>query len=85
MRNRFLRTRLGTVLVLGMSALAVLIWGRLKLVTGVPRSAYAVPKLTPIELIPRPRVEPARRQAVEPARRHAVEAPAAATPHPIGD
>lgn len=34
---------LGFVLVLGLSVLAALLWARLKLVTGLPRSAYADP------------------------------------------
>ena len=51
-RGNFMATRspkmrrprfLGVLLMLGLSVLAALLWARLKLVTGLPRSAYADP------------------------------------------
>jgi len=43
------------VLCLVMSGLALLLWARLKLVTGAPRTAYAVPRAidTPSKPLPR--------------------------------
>jgi hypothetical protein len=41
-----------TVLCLLLSGLALLLWARLKLVTGAPRTAYAVP--TAAEHAPKP-------------------------------
>ncbi|MBL9031110.1 MAG: hypothetical protein JNM80_05325 [Phycisphaerae bacterium] len=79
------RTRFGLLFAVGACALTALIWGRLKLVTGIPRSAYAEPEAagTPAP-IPQ-RAEPARRQATEPARRRAVEPQRADGARPIGD
>lgn len=38
------RKRIAGIACLMLSVVAILLWGRLKLVTGVPRSAYAEPK-----------------------------------------
>ena len=38
-----------TILCLALSALALLLWARLKLVTGIPRTALAVPAHTAAE------------------------------------
>lgn len=38
------RRTLSLALVLGGGLLAALLWGRLKLVTGIPRTAYAEPE-----------------------------------------
>ena len=38
------RSRLLAALCFALSILAILLWGRLKLVTGVPRTAYADPQ-----------------------------------------
>lgn len=86
MLSRRTRSRGGVLLAAGAGALAVLIWGRLKLVTGIPRSAYAEPEGLPRAVEPAPqRAEPARRQAAEPARRKASEPRQADGTHPIGD
>lgn len=37
------RKRLAGIACLALSVVAILLWGRLKLVTGAPRSAYADP------------------------------------------
>ena len=37
------RGRLAAAMCLALSLLAILLWGKLKLVTGVPRTAYAQP------------------------------------------
>lgn len=52
---------LSAFLVLGLSVLAALLWARLKLVTGLPRSAYADPAL-PAEVrgVERPVATPER-------------------------
>ena len=41
------RGRLAAVACLALSLLAILLWGKLKLVTGVPRTAYADPSSKP--------------------------------------
>jgi hypothetical protein len=41
------RTRLAAGFLLALSIFAILIWGKLKLVTTVPRTAYAEPKEAP--------------------------------------
>lgn len=42
--TRKLRPLAAGALCLTLSVLALLLWGKLKLVTGVPRTAYAVPR-----------------------------------------
>ncbi len=56
---------------MALSVFAILLWGKLKLVTGVPRTAYAVPEEAPQS--PPPRV---------PAPRPKPKAPAATTQVP---
>ena len=46
-RSTTVRQRVGMALGLGISLLAILLWGKLKLVAGVPRTAYADPKAAP--------------------------------------
>lgn len=38
--------------ILACSALALLLWSKLKLVSGIPRTAYAVPEAQPPERVP---------------------------------
>ena len=46
---------------IALSVFALLLWGKLKLVTGVPRTAYAVPEQGPVSPPPRtPRPAPKR-------------------------
>lgn len=59
------RAMAGAAACLALSVLALLIWAKLKLVTGVPRTAYAEPKV----------VAPA-----EPPERATAQRPAAAKP-----
>ncbi len=43
-RSPLRRRRLWSALMLAVSVLAALLWARLKLVTGLPRTAYADPE-----------------------------------------
>ncbi len=48
------RTVAITFATFALSIFAILLWGRLKLVAGVPRTAYAEPN----QLVPPPKVQP---------------------------
>jgi hypothetical protein len=48
------RKRIAGLACLALSVVAILLWGRLKLVTGVPRSAYADPSKAVKPGIPTP-------------------------------
>lgn len=53
-RNKSWRAGVTAAGCLALSVVAILLWGRLKLVTGVPRTAYADPK----EVAPPPKPQP---------------------------
>lgn len=53
---------------LALSVFALLLWGKLKLVTGVPRTAYAVPEQT-APTHPGPKAKPAAKPTPVPANR----------------
>ena len=55
-------------LALACSVLALLLWGKLKLVAGVPRTAYAEPEPGVPRRMPRSRPVPGHRAATAPAR-----------------
>lgn len=62
-RGKFVRGRnvAITFATFALSVFAILIWGRLKLVAGVPRTAYAVPKQA--EPQPQPEKKPEVKKA----------------------
>ena len=52
-RARSANSRFMGVWGLALTMLAILLWGKLKLVTGVPRTAYADPKAAPMATTPK--------------------------------